>query len=133
MEPDAMLEIFQRAEELYGVKYVNYIWDGNCKTYKKIVEQLPYVQKKECINHVQKRMGNRLRNCKKKNEKGLSGKGKLTDNLIKDLMLYCGLAIKCNNDSLKNMKKAIWATFFQVLHKRKATTWQLSDRKRLVV
>ncbi|KYM96908.1 hypothetical protein ALC62_12418 [Cyphomyrmex costatus] len=112
MEPDAMLEIFQRANELYGMKYVNYIGDGNSKTYSKIIEQLPYdVQKKECINHVQKRMGTRLRN-RKKNEKGLSGKGKLTENLTKDLTLYYSLAIRRNSDFLENMKKAIWATFF---------------------
>jgi len=72
MEPDAMLEIFQRAEELHGVKYVNYIGDGDCKTYKKIVEQLPYVQKKECVNHVQKRMENRLRNRQKKKMRRVS-------------------------------------------------------------
>jgi len=60
MKPDAMLEIFRRTEELHGVKYVNYIGNGDCKAYKKIIEQLPYVQKEECINHVQKRMGNRL-------------------------------------------------------------------------
>ncbi|XP_039313194.1 uncharacterized protein LOC120359517 [Solenopsis invicta] len=67
--------------------------------------------RKKSINHVQKRMGTRLRN-RKKNEKGLGGKGKLTDNLIKDLTLYYGLAIRRNSDSLQNMKKDIWATFF---------------------
>jgi len=45
MKPDAMLEIFQRTEELHGVKYVNYIGNRDCETYKKIIEQLPYVQK----------------------------------------------------------------------------------------
>jgi len=58
-------------------------------------------------------MGTRLRNCKK-TTKGLGGRGKLTDKIIKDLTLYYGLAIRRNMDSLENMKKAIWATF---LHK----------------
>jgi len=33
MEVDAMLEMFQRSEELYGVKYSNFIGDGDAKTF----------------------------------------------------------------------------------------------------
>ena len=61
-------------------------------------------------------MGTRLRNFKKVN-KGVGGKGKLTDKLIIDLTLYYGLAIRRNIDSLDNMKKAVWATF----HHKKST------------
>jgi len=112
MEPAAMVKIFERVEALHGTRYVNYISNGDSKTYNKIVETVSYkVQEKECINHVQKRMGTRLRNCKKVN-KGLGGKGKLTDKLIKDLTLYYGLAIRRNSDSLDNMKKVVWATFY---------------------
>ncbi|XP_011864345.1 PREDICTED: uncharacterized protein LOC105560124 [Vollenhovia emeryi] len=112
MEPAAMVKIFERAEALHDTRYVNYIGYGDSKTYNKIVESVSYeVKKKECVNHVQKRMGTRLRNCKKAN-KGLGGKGKLTDKLIKDLTLYYGLAIRRNSDSLDNMKKAVWATFY---------------------
>ena len=51
MEPDAILEIFQKAEELH-VKYVNYMRDDDSKTYSKIVKQLPYdMQEKKNINH----------------------------------------------------------------------------------
>ncbi|EFN70337.1 hypothetical protein EAG_13579, partial [Camponotus floridanus] len=49
-----------------NLKYINYIGDGDSKTYKGIVDAKPYgdfiVAKKECIGHVQKRMGSRLRN-----------------------------------------------------------------------
>lgn len=81
MEADAIIEMFQCSESLYQVKYGSYIRDGDSKTFKGILDAEPYedltVQKKECIDHVQKRMGTRLRNLKKK-VKGLDGKGKLT-------------------------------------------------------
>lgn len=115
MEVDAIIEMFQRSEKLHEVKYVNYVGDGDSKTFKGITEAKPYgdditIAKKECINHVKKRMGTRLRNIKK--EKKLGGKGKLTDNLIIQLSNYYGLAIKNNNNSIENLKKAIWATYF---------------------
>lgn len=70
MESDGIREMFERSESLHNVKYVNYIGDGDTKTYKNIVDAKPYgdvcITKKECINHVQKRMGSRLRALKKK-------------------------------------------------------------------
>lgn len=114
MEADAMIEMFQRSEEMYGVRYKNYIGDGDSKTYSQIVKSNPYenttVVKKKCIGHVQKRMGSRLRACKK-NNKGIGGKGKLTGKMIDKLTVYYGLAIKRNSDSVEKMKNDIWATF----------------------
>lgn len=69
MEVDAILEMFRRSEDLYNTRYAFYIGDGDSKTYKGIVDDKPYddliVAKKECIGHVQKRVGARLRNLKK--------------------------------------------------------------------
>jgi len=69
MEIDAVVEMFQRSETLHQVKYANYIGDGDSKTFKGITNAKPYeniiVLKKECIDHVQKRIGTRLRNLKK--------------------------------------------------------------------
>lgn len=115
MEVDAICEMFMRSEEKYSVQYVNYVGDGDSKTFKAILECHPYkdvqVTKKECIGHVQKRMGSRLRNVKKQN-KGLGGRGKLTDKLINELTVYYGLAIRRNSDNKDKMKNAIWSTFF---------------------
>lgn len=70
MEVDSMIEMFKRSEDLHGVKYANYIGDGDSKTFSAIKKLQPYedleVKKKECIGHVQKRMGTRLRYIKKK-------------------------------------------------------------------
>ena len=113
MEVDAVVEMFQRSESLHNAKYINYIGDGDSKTYRGIVDANPYedivVAKKECIGHVQKRMGSRLRNVKK-NTKGLGGRGKLTGKLIDELTIYYGLAIRRNTDSVDKMKNDIWAT-----------------------
>lgn len=115
MEVDAVIEMFQRSESLYNVKYVNYIGDGDSKTHKGIVDANPYdnvpVAKKECIGHVQKRMGTRLRNVKK-NTKGLGGRGKLTGKLIDELTIFYGLAIRRNTDSVEKMRNDIWATLY---------------------
>jgi len=52
------------------VKYKTYIGDGDSKTIKGICNIQPYknviVEKKECVDHIKKRMGTRLRNLKKK-------------------------------------------------------------------
>ncbi|EFN88217.1 hypothetical protein EAI_00153, partial [Harpegnathos saltator] len=66
MEVDAAVEMFSRSEELHNIRYSSYIGDGDSKTFKGIFESRPYgedctVLKKECVGHVQKRMGARLR------------------------------------------------------------------------
>ena len=59
--------------------------------------------KKECVGHVQKRVGTALRNLKKEN-KGLGGKWKVTDALIDRLQNYYGIAIRSNVGNLEAMK-----------------------------
>lgn len=118
MEVDAMLEMFQRSWEHYGVRYTNYIGDGDTKTFKSITDAKPYgdditVKKSECVGHVEKRMGSRLRNLKKTAK--LGGKRKLTDTLIKKLTKYYGLAIRRNPNSKEKMKKAIMATYYHMI------------------
>lgn len=111
MEVDAIVEIFKQSEMKYGVKYTNYIEDGDSKTYSGVLEASPYentiINKKECIEYLQKRMGSQLRILKTKHS-GLGLTGKMRD----ELTVYYGLAIHRHCDSLENMKIAIWATFY---------------------
>ncbi|GFT20552.1 uncharacterized protein TNCV_2183881 [Trichonephila clavipes] len=98
MEVDGMLRIFNRSEKLHNLKYSNYIGDGDTKTFNALSENKPYgddhlIQKIECVDHVQKRMG------------------RLTDSLIDKLAHYYGNAIRCNSTSVKEMRKAIWAVW----------------------
>ncbi|GFT31384.1 uncharacterized protein TNCV_608211 [Trichonephila clavipes] len=123
MEVDGMLRIFNRSEKLHNLKYSNYIGDGDTKTFNALSENKPYgddhlIQKIECVGHVQKRMGTRLRKLKlvySKNKlsdgKTIGGKGRLTDSLIDKLAHYYGNAIRCNSTSVKEMRKAIWAVW----------------------
>ncbi|GFT87215.1 uncharacterized protein TNCV_3543791 [Trichonephila clavipes] len=127
MEVDGMLRIFNRSEKLHNLKYSNYIGDGDTKTFNALSENKPYgddylIQKIECVGHVQKRIGTRLRKLilvysKKKLSDGktIGGKGRLTDSLIDKLAHYYGNAIRCNSTSVKEMRKAIWAVFGVIL------------------
>lgn len=134
METAALIEMFSRSEELYEAKIENYIGDGDTKSYGNLVKAKPYgenftINKKECVGHVQKRMGARLRDIvnktveekevktgknagKKRRSKMLGGKGKLTAKVIDNLSRYYGLAIRNNCDSVEKMKTAIWATYY---------------------
>ncbi|KYN06618.1 hypothetical protein ALC62_02428 [Cyphomyrmex costatus] len=113
MEVHGIVEMFARAETVHDAKYKNYIGDGDTKTFKALLEQDHDIEKKECINHVQKRMGSRLRNVKKTNKKiGGRGPGKLTDKLINELTVYFGLAIRRNPHNVEKMRNDVWATFY---------------------
>jgi len=118
MEVESVKTMFLRSEELHGVKYGNYIGDGDSKTFSAVLDINPYgdeltVIKSECIGHVQKRMGTLLRNVRK--TKKLGGKGKLTEALVKKLSTYYGLAIRRNINSVEDMKKAIMATYYHMI------------------
>ena len=67
------------------------------------------VLKRECVGHVQKRVGNRLRKLKKRVH-GLGGKGKLTEAIIDRLQNYYGIAIRSNKGDIAGMKTAIYAS-----------------------
>lgn len=42
MEVDVIIEMFLRSNEKFGVKYDNYIGDGDSKTFKVILDKNPY-------------------------------------------------------------------------------------------
>ncbi|GFX23922.1 uncharacterized protein TNCV_2730271 [Trichonephila clavipes] len=80
------------------------------------------VEKLECVGHVQKRMGTRLRNILKMSKsiklsdgKNISGRGRLTLKEVDSIQHYYGLAIRKNLSSVEDMKRAIWAIYFHKL------------------
>jgi hypothetical protein len=85
--------------------------DGESSIHSAVVESKPYGEdcipnKLECIGHVQKRVGSRLRRLKNSNKgrklsdgKGLSD-GKLTDGKIDVMQNYYGLAMRENLDDV---------------------------------
>lgn len=76
----------------------------------------------ECVGHVQKRMGTRIRSYIDKNKgkkladgKALSGKNRLTTKAIQKLQIFYGLAIRRNTHSVEAMRQAVWALYCHVL------------------
>lgn len=123
METAGAKKIFGRSLLERGVRYVRYLGDGDSKAYQAVADEKPYenieVTKLECIGHIQKRMGTRLRRlCKDKkgnkleDGKGIRGKGRLTDSVIDELQSYYGKAIRDNVNNLEAMHKAVWAIYF---------------------
>lgn len=127
MEVAGVREIFHRSEDNYGIRYKYYLGDGDCKGFDIICSEKPYgddfeVEKLECVGHVQKRMGTRLRTFKKRNSdkelidgKTIGGRGRLSVPTINNIQLYYGLAIRRNaGKGVKEMETAIWATYFHL-------------------
>ena len=94
------------------------------------------VEKVECVGHVQKRMGTRLRNLKaawKKKTltdgKLIGGKNRLTDTRIDQITTYYGNAIRGNKHHLEGMWKAIWAIYFHYRSTDKDATHSFFDKQ----
>ena len=68
MESDALVEIFKASETFNQLRYVEFLRDGDTKSHHDVVVADPYpgtiFKKLECIGHVQKRVGSRLRKLK---------------------------------------------------------------------
>jgi hypothetical protein len=121
MESAGAISIFNRSVEKNNLIYAEYLGDGDTSSFKDVVDSEPYKEysvipvKLECIGHVQKRLGTRLRKLVK-NQKGTSnplhGRGKLTDTIINSMQNFYGLAIRNNLENIYAMKKAVWAVLF---------------------
>ena len=80
MEPAGILKCFMMSGEHMNLRFIDFIGDGDSKAYYEVVKANPCgdrypVNKGECLGHIQKRDGSRLR--KLKNEYGgkkLTGK-----------------------------------------------------------
>ena len=90
METCSAVELFNRSIALNKLRYVTCIGDGESASYRHVVDSNPYpdivIKKGECIGHIQKRMGSRLRKLKQTTPKSfklpdgkpLFGRGRLT-------------------------------------------------------
>ena len=118
MEAAGAIEIFRRSIEKNNLIYSEYLGDGDTSSFKAVVDSNTYKDynispiKLECVGHVQKRLGTRLRN-KVKEYKGtetpIGGRGQLHEKAINSMQNYYGLAIRQNLDNVYAMKKAIGA------------------------
>ena len=70
MEPSGILRIFEKSVENLQLRFTTYVGDGDSKAYSNVATAAPYgpdnpIVKGECVGHVQKRAGGRLRKLKK--------------------------------------------------------------------
>ena len=116
METEGAKQIFNSSIEKHKLIYENYLGDGDSKGHNSVVGCYGpdvEVKKLQCVGHVQKRVGKRLRNLKKKT-RGLGGRGKLTDVVIDKLQNYYGLAVRQNKGNQEAMKQDIMASLYHV-------------------
>ena len=132
MEATGLVECFMSSVQDQKLRYINYIGDGDSKSYSDIVAKDPYngkcvghIQmenyngKLECVGHIQKRVGARLRKLKSNSKSNLSdgkpigGKGRLTDKIINKMQNYFGIAIRqFTGTTVYELKKAVETVLF---------------------
>ncbi|GFT39584.1 uncharacterized protein TNCV_1862151 [Trichonephila clavipes] len=120
MEVEGIKRIFRRSVLERNTKYVKYIGDGDTKIFPELQSTVSYnLEKIECVGHIQKWMGARLRKMKLMNRgkklpdgKSISGKNHLTDKFIDKFTTYYGNAIRENCSSIDDMRKSIWAIYY---------------------
>ncbi|GFV37223.1 uncharacterized protein TNCV_1056271 [Trichonephila clavipes] len=113
MEDVGATRIFQRSTVKRGLKYEHRYGGGDSKGFISVKDTYGKnsVTKYECIGHVQKRVGARLRKLKSKN-KNLYGKGKLTDSFIDRLQNCYGIAVRSNAGNLSGFQQNVIAVLF---------------------
>ena len=125
MESVGALRIFTRSETTRNLRYTKYLGDGDSSSFKTVSESKPYedvdIEKLECVGHIQKRVGTRLRNLRKdykgkklSDSKGISGAGRLTIQRIDTLQNFYGMAIRQNKGELVPMQRAVLASLYHV-------------------
>ena len=110
MEAEGAAVLWDRSVEHHNIRYKWMVSDGDSKAFNTVEDTYPdcKVVKLDCVGHVQKRMGKHLLNLKAKskgklaNGKPIGGRGCLSDERIKQIQRYYGLAIRQNTLSTPN-------------------------------
>lgn len=136
MEKVGALRLFQRSLETRKIRYRYYLGDGDSKGYEYVVDAKPYgpdfhIFKLECINHVAKRVGRRLRNMKNSvlsDGKKVFGKYRISKEVINKLQAYYSIAIRNNVGNLDQMKKDVDAIYLHHSNPDKAENHRLCPK-----
>ncbi|KAH7979657.1 hypothetical protein HPB49_010317 [Dermacentor silvarum] len=102
MEVEAALILFRRSLERHNLRYTTVLCDGDSRSYLALQGDEVYgyipIEKEDCVNHTQMRMGTALRNLVAKHKgpghESLGGKSRLTADLTSKLTSYYGWALK---------------------------------------
>ena len=124
MEAKGAVVLWNRSVSQNGLRYTGFIGDGDSAAHTSVVESKPYgdgvkIEKKECVGHIQKRMGSALRNLvtvhrgkKLSDGKTIGGRGRLTLVLIDKFQKYYGKAIRSNKGDVEGASKAVKAILY---------------------
>ena len=117
MEAECAKRIWGRSSEKYGLRYTSIVSDGDASTFSVLTKESPYgeshkIEKLDCVNHADKRMGTALRKIAKQDKLGGRGRGRLTNAKAAKLQTYYGRAIRNNLGNPAAMRSAAWATLF---------------------
>ena len=110
MVSEGAVVLWGRSIERHNLRYKWMVGDGDSKAFNSVQNMYGElkVEKLDCVGHVQKRMGKHLLNLKSRTKgklpDGLSigGRGRLTEDKIKKLQKYYGLAIRQNTVKTSN-------------------------------
>ena len=125
METEGAKSIFLRSISTRNLRYKTFVGDGDSSCFGVVAKACAekygdeyIVVKEECVGHVQKRMGSRMRNYKTKSRglklsdgKTVGGKGRLTDKAIDKIQNFYGQCIRNYVGDLEGMKDGVWAIF----------------------
>lgn len=119
MDASGLLAIFQRSVDNYSVRYTEFLGDGDSKAHRLIVEEAVYgnkeVTKLECVGHVQKRLGSRLRSLKTRlgqthldDGKSIGGTGRLTKRHLTNFRFTMGMLSETTLMTFERCKMLSW-------------------------
>ena len=95
METDIIVDGFRKCEEQHGLRYIEFIGDGDSSVYPNLISNIPWgyaIKKLECANHAVKCYRSALENLVHNNP-AYKGKGKLTESMRKRLTKVARSAI----------------------------------------
>ena len=105
MEKEAALRLWGRSLQKNKMRYTKMLSDGDSVAYKAVVDANYYpVEKLECVNHCDKRMGTALRKKAKEGKLGGRRHGALTANACTTLQSYYRNAIMQNLNNPEKMR-----------------------------
>ena len=109
METDIILEGFLAAEKEHGVRYINFVGDGDSSVYPTLVSSVPgwgySIKKQECANHALKCYRASLEQLIK-DKPSYKGKHKLTENMRQKLTKAARCAIIMRSKESDKQKAA---------------------------
>lgn len=127
MEQEAAKAVWERSLPRHNIRFTKMLCDGDSKALNDLNNiHKPYgetpIEKLDCVNHINKRMGKGLRNLRKASKVVKGGAGCLTDGMIGKLTDYYRAAIMNNTTSstdpaviqekVSTMKTAIMAGLY---------------------